>query len=429
MASISTECNGRRVIQVIVADGKRKSIRLGKVSQRQAESVRVKVEDLAAAAITGQSLRRETASWLAALDERLYEKLAAVGLAESRGRAELAAFIDGYIASRADVKPGTRVVYERVRGYLTDYFGEDKPLQKITPGDADAWRLSLLAKGLSENTVRRSSGLAKQLFKVAVRRRILVENPFVDLPAVVQGNSKRFYFVSREETSKVLKACPDAEWRLTFALARYGGLRIPSEMVLLRWSDIDWAENRFTVTSPKTERHEGGHCRVVPIFPELRPYLLEAFEQAEEGAEFCITRYRSPAVNLRTQLLKIIKRAGLAPWPKLWQNLRSSRATELADQFPSHVCTAWLGHTEAVADKHYRQVTDDHFAKAAGIKRALQNPVQQAHVQGCMEVNGLPTQGAKTGFFTALQGDALPCNGREEVQVGDTGFEPVTSRV
>jgi integrase len=87
----------------------------------------------------------------------------------------------------------------------------------------------------------------------------------------------------------------------------------------LRCQDIDWEHNRFVVTSPKTEHHEGKESRVVPIFPELLPHLRDAFEHADDGAEFCITRYRDPGVNLRTQLQKIIRRAGLKCWPKLWQ--------------------------------------------------------------------------------------------------------------
>lgn len=41
--------------------------------------------------------------------------------------------------------------------------------------------------------------------------------------------------------------------------------------------------------------------------------------------------YRRRNSNPRTQLMKIIRRAGLKPWPKLFQNLRSTRETELAD--------------------------------------------------------------------------------------------------
>ncbi len=107
MASINNEPNGRRTIQFVGADGKRRSIRLGKVSRRQAESVKVKVEDLAAACITGHAPRRETAQWLSDLDNRLHDRLSAVGLVERRTRTTLAAFIDGYIAERTDVKDST----------------------------------------------------------------------------------------------------------------------------------------------------------------------------------------------------------------------------------------------------------------------------------------------------------------------------------
>ncbi len=211
MASINNEPNGRRTIQFVGADGKRRSIRLGKVSRRQAESVKVKVEDLAAACITGHAPRRETAQWLSDLDNRLHDKLSAVGLVERRARTTLSAFIDGYIAERTDVKDSTRTVYQRVRRYLIGYFGADKPLRDITPGAADLWRLSLLNQGLAENTVRRSCGIAKQLLTAAVRRRLVRENPFADLVAVVKANAKRFYFVTADEVRNVLDSCPDAE--------------------------------------------------------------------------------------------------------------------------------------------------------------------------------------------------------------------------
>jgi hypothetical protein len=84
-----------------------------------------------------------------------------------------------------------------------------------------------------------------------------------------------------------------------------------------------------------------------------------------------ITRYRQSNINLRTQLCKIIRRAGLAPWPKLFQNLRATRATELADEFPAHVAAERLGHSRKTADKHYQQTADEHFAKAIG--KALQS--------------------------------------------------------
>ena len=43
MASISRDKSGNRTIQVVCADGKRRSIRLGKMSQRVALEVKTKV--------------------------------------------------------------------------------------------------------------------------------------------------------------------------------------------------------------------------------------------------------------------------------------------------------------------------------------------------------------------------------------------------
>ena len=94
-----------------------------------------------------------------------------------------------------------------------------------------------------------------------------------------------------------------------------------------------------------------------------------------------IRRDRETTVNLRTRLLKTLKRAKLDPWPKLWQNMRASRETELTKSFPSHVVAGWAGHSVAVANKHNVQITEDHFAKAA------QNPVQHRDAGGGMAGN------------------------------------------
>lgn len=74
---------------------------------------------------------------------------------------------------------------------------------------------------------------------------------------------------------------------------------------------------------------------------------------------------RSGKANLRTQMLRILKRARIAHWPKLFQNLRSSRETELMAVYPAHVVCAWLGTTPKVAMKHYLQVTEEDYRKAS----------------------------------------------------------------
>jgi len=102
--------------------------------------------------------------------------------------------------------------------------------------------------------------------------------------------------VTRAEAEKVLETCPDAQWRLLFALSRYGGLRCPSEHLALRWADIDWENGRILVRSCKTEHHPGGDSRLIPLFPELEPYLLAVYGEPGDS-EYVITRYRDTNQN------------------------------------------------------------------------------------------------------------------------------------
>ena len=229
----------------------------------------------------------------------------------------LASWVDAYVAGRTDVKPATRTHFGHTRRNLVEFFGPDRPLNSITAGDADDWRRALIGQGLADNSVRRRSGIAKQFFRAAIRKKLLADNPFADLKATVQANPAKAFFITRAMADKIVVACPDDQWRLVFALSRYGGLRCPSEHLALRWSDVLWDKGRMLVHSSKTEHHAGGDARWVPIFEELLPHLRAAFEQAEPGTEFVITRYRKPAQNLRTTFMKVIKRAGLTPWPKL----------------------------------------------------------------------------------------------------------------
>ena len=78
------------------------------------------------------------------------------------------------------------------------------------------------------------------------------------------NNDERWVFVAHNMVNRVLDACPNWQWRTILALARFGGLRCSSEVALLKWSDVHWDADRFTVTSPKTKRYSKGK-RVVAI--------------------------------------------------------------------------------------------------------------------------------------------------------------------
>jgi len=403
------------------------TIRLGKASQRDAEAVKLRVEQLLVAKLTGNAVAADTAHWIAELDARLADKLTRVGLIPrptTKTVLALGPFLTEYIASRTDVKPNTRAHLERAMVDVLKFFGADKPLEEVTPGDADEFRLHLLTR-LGDNTVRRICGRAKQFFRAATRKRMISENPFGDMKGCnVQANRERDFFVTEDMAQKVLEACPSAEWRLLFALSRFGGLRCPSEHLGVRWGDVDWALGRLTVHSPKTAHHEGKESRVIPLFPELRSHLEAAFDEAQPGTEFVITGYRDRNSNLRTQLERIIRKAGLKPWPKLWHNLRATRQTELTQTHPIHVVCDWIGNSQAVAAKHYLQVTDADFDQANG--PVAQKAAQQAHANDRQESQAVL---ALTPQPLELPGVAATCDTVQQSQAPPVGLEPTTMRL
>jgi integrase len=368
LASISEQPDGRRTIQFVGADGKRRSLRLGKVPRRSAEGIKRYVEMLNAAKISKQPIDGETAAWVAGISDWLANKLARVGLIAPRARRLLGDFVDDYIASRLDLKERTRTSLRVCSNRLVAYLKRDRPIESITPADIDKFLIHLKVIGRSPLTVGKTINVARQLFRAAIRARLIADNPCDGVKAPSQANPKRMYFVEREDIARVMDVA-DREWRLIIALARYGGLRTPSELAPLQLTDIDFERGRLRVTSPKTERHDKGE-RWIPLFPELLPHVEAAYETAAEGETYLVRhpsiRHPRADATLRGPMLTLLRRAGVKPWPRLFQNLRARRETELAREFPIHVAVAWIGNSTRVAQKHYLTVTDADFDRARG---------------------------------------------------------------
>jgi integrase len=433
MASIGSDSNGGKRILFVAPDGKRKTVRLGKCSRHDAEAIKYRVKNLLSALIQGNEPSRDDAEWLGRIGSPLRKKLVRVGLVKPT-KADIVPntsdWLDGYIKGRTDIKPRTINLLENAKKSFLSFWGGEKLLTEFTAQDAFNFRVYLLSKKLAEATVRARCKKIKQVFNAAKKKRHIESNPFDEVPTADRTDATRQRYIDQSTIEKVIEACPDHQWRLIFALARYGGIRIPSELVLLTWDDILWDKKRFIVHSPKTEHIEGKESRVVPLFPKLEPYLVEAFERAEPGESRIITIYDEKNANLRTQAHRIIKKAGLEPWPKTFQNLRSSCETELCDIHPETVVTKWIGNSVTVAKKHYLQLTEEHFARAVNV---AQNPAQQLHEStrndSQIEFNEAIKKSVSPEVFKALQILANSCISTKTHPAPRVGLEPTTWRL
>ncbi len=442
MASISNDPNGRRRILFVAPDGSRRTIRLGKIDRKTAESIGRHVEALLGAKMSGQPIPRDTAAWLANIEAKLRDKLAAVGLiaAEHDSCVALSDLIERYQREReASNKQSTLTNLGLVVKDLDRVFGLECDIRRITIAGAVGFLNHYKERGLAPSTIARRLRRVKAIFAYAVKRKLLAENPFAEVKILATQPAEREAYLTLEDTQKLLDVAPP-DWRVIIALARYAGLRCPSEVLSLRWQDIDFATDRMAVTSPKTAHLPGKEYRIVPLFADLRPHLEEAFELAPEGAEYVISRpwadqCRQKAlgpsgwvsVNLRTQMARLVRRAGLPPWPRMFNTLRASASTDIRNTYGEVAESAWVGHSPAIARRHYSRIPEALFKMAS--RKAAQNPAhqgaqntaQQATARSCTQESLSPqvVVQPKDTPFLAEYCDSVQCT-----KLTLSGFEP-----
>jgi len=394
-------------------------------------TIKVHVEHLVSSLSTTHPIERPTAEWVAALEDRVAEKLAAVGLIPPRESSCLGPWLDKYIASRTDLKPSSRVKLEQTKTKLLACFDRDLPLRKITPDMAADWRQTLIeskldvkapndtTKTMSTATVKTHIGNAKTIFNAAVDRELIARSPFEKLRGGATASANVRY-VRPDETAALLQAAP-LPYRVLLGLARLAGLRAPSETHLLTWGDVDWQRGRLTVRSPKTEHHAGKEQRTVPITPPLATILQDAFDAAREGENRIVTLGRGG--NVRRVVKLIVAKAGVPMWDDIWQTLRRSCEMEWALTFPQYVVSNWIGHSITVSGKHYaNSVPDEIFDRAAHMdddEEVAQNPAQSA-----AEIVGNVRDGD-----SAKQPALASCSGKQDDSEHDEMSERVSEGI
>ena len=253
---------------------------------------------------------------------------------------------------------------------LANYFGEQTKLDKIDRVHAAEWRAHL-GQRVKESTVCGIVARAKVIFSHAVDLELITENPFDRLVSTCGQMERDWPTIDNPTLLKIMEACPNDQWRMAFALARWAGLRI-NEIRSLKWRDIDWETRMITV------RHVGAvttkkRQRTCPIREELYAVLRESFEQAPAGS-------LGPATISPNNVYRIVDQimtdAGLAKYPKPFHTLRKNCETEWCAKYPILDVTSWLGNSPTVAAAHYVRPTEETLARVTGL-----NPIGPKVVQ------------------------------------------------
>jgi len=387
------------------ADGRRGQVRLpAGASERERDEFMRQLRRLIASRELGHAPEAAVAAYFAGLSDRLYGRLVEHGLLPKREHDRpIVEWIEEHHAREAKRKmatEGTREVWGRALRHARIHFGR-RLLSSLDAQDGAGFREYLLGCNgrigdtMAEATVRKMCGVVSSAIKAARKIGLVSCDPFEEVPKAAGPNRGREVYLSVQDADRLLAAC-DPELRVLVALARFGGLRVPSEIANLRWSDVEWDHPAaLRVESPKTRRL-GKESRVVPISTRLQEVLLEAHSRSREADGFILPTLRTHT-NPGMRLARAIEAAKVKPWPRPFHTLRASCETDWYAAEGLAAAAAYAGNSPRVATNHYIRPTDASFRRAAG----------GGGPDGERPPKSAPTPGVGTG---GKQPAATPCS-------------------
>jgi len=262
-------------------------------------------------------------------------------------------------------------------GVVIDFFGEKTSIDSIRRLDATQLETALSKRqgrtgNAERNTINCYLRIACAMFKFAVENELLMRNPFQSM--VTAARVAPWVYVSPDEFTRIMSELPE-KFKLVFALCRLAGLR-KEEAMNLQWRDINFQNNRIHVCTKDGWQPKRGKERFVPICPELQSYLLEAFQDAQDGAVsvFGFRFYSQDYDRIRAAR----ERAEVKFYGRPFHTLRKSYITDMANKYPMHVVKEIAGHSKIeITAAYYLKVSDEQYHQATqeNLFRSVSNSV------------------------------------------------------
>jgi integrase len=176
-------------------------------------------------------------------------------------------------------------------------FFKDHHLTQITIAEVDRYKTSKVRhrerghaeRTLSNRSINATLALLSQILELAVEYGHIQFNPARGRRRRLKAAQPKRTWLEPEQVKPLLdstvrgqrggKTTPDPKTRILLATGICTGLRI-SELLALRWQEVNLAQGRLTVLDSKTEAGAG---REIDIWPELRDELAAYKTQTKHG--------------------------------------------------------------------------------------------------------------------------------------------------
>lgn len=344
-------------------NGASKSLSLDQgYSRQEADQLAAIIDAITLADKHGEPMPRMVTEYMRSVPRELLLKMAAANLTPCRQYEPINYVYRRYISTREkELSKSTLLIWDTCYHRLQQVHNCDEPMDTIDAEIVKKYK-DIWLTDYSQATVCSTISRLRTLWSWACAERYASDNPWRAVSKGSDVNHARDYRVPEKYTQRILDACPSQFWRVLFCLWRIGGLR-QQEPLELRWRDVDWTHRRLTIQSAKTRRYEGKDVRQIPLVDILYQELEKLRAETPDDEDYIIWQCRRQSFS--SGFRKILFTAGIEPWTKLHQNMRSTRENELIEEgFPAHVVGAWMGHTPKVQERHYLQVGDAYYEKA-----------------------------------------------------------------
>lgn len=288
-------------------------------------------------------------------------------LQQLKGMAPMNTFFDEWLESKQHLKAQSIRTYTQfVDGYLRPAFGETA-IKDISRARVQAF-VDAMEENYSAKTIHEVYRCLKAVLELAVSQRILVENPCVGITLPTKEKT-RAQALSDKEQRALGKALGESTnpLDLSILLALKLGLRL-SEVVALRWKDIEFKENFMVIRhsmervptgegrqtkarlgTPKTKNSQ----RKIPLPGDFAAKLKSYYDQLnvkqKKSTSFVVSKKDGSAYHGRTIERHFKKRGcelGLSP-AYTFHSLRHSFATQAMESGVAvKVISVLLGHSK-----------------------------------------------------------------------------------
>lgn len=260
---------------------------------------------------------------------------------------------------KANVRQSLDIAVQRVRLHLRPFFSR-KRAHETTTADVKAYIAKRQEEGAKNGSINRELAALKRMFNLALQAEKITRKPYI--PSLEENNARQGFF-ERADFERLLASLLDY-WRPPVTFAYHTGWRLRSEVLPLRWDQVDLEQGTVRLDPGTTKNKDG---RLLYLTSELKALLWGLWQDRQDEGSSCpwIFPYKEKRLmRIKRAWLTACKKAGLVG--KIPHDFRRTAVRNMVRAgIPERVAMQMTGHkTRSVFDR-YHIVSDGDLQEAA----------------------------------------------------------------